>query len=312
MNILSNLTPNDGSTKKRKRIGRGQGSGQGRTAGKGNKGQKARSGGSIRRGFEGGQMPLHRRVPKFGFYNRFMKTYGIISLETLAKTMPEGGDINIEVLIEKGLIASDSTLLKILGNGKIQAKYNICADKVSASAKKSIEEKGGSIDIIEKRSKIARITLGQLARNFKSDGSGSPIKVTVESIRKAGLLASYKEKVEIIAVGKINTKYSVEVHKVSRAARKIIETSGGKVIVIDPAYNYRKIDFNDLRKWFPKGGEISPDTLMQKGVLKKDQRVTLVDKGRIYGVYDVKLHRVSNAAIEKLVHAGGQVQLIEQ
>jgi len=117
MSILSNLQPNDGSTKNRKRLGRGQGSGTGQTGGKGGKGQTARSGGRIRRGFEGGQMPLQRRIPKRGFKNIWAVETGVVSLKNLSVSFPEGGEINVHVCVEKGLVSSNAKRLKIVGTG---------------------------------------------------------------------------------------------------------------------------------------------------------------------------------------------------
>lgn len=144
MSLLSNLSPNKGSVKSRKRIGRGIGSGRGGTSTKGHKGQKARAGGSIIRGFEGGQMPLARRLPKFGFTNApFKKTYEIVNLKDL-KDM--SGEINVETLKSAGLIKKGP--FKVLGEGKISSALNIKANKFSASAKSAIEAAGGTAEVI--------------------------------------------------------------------------------------------------------------------------------------------------------------------
>lgn len=143
--ILSNLKPKAGSTHSRKRVGRGDGSGIGGTAGMGHKGQKARAGGRVRRGFEGGQSPLVRRLPKFGFTNaQFKTTYEIINISELAT---HGKDITPEVLASKGRIHTNA-LLKILGNGKLEKPINVKAHKFSASAKAAIEKAGGKVEVI--------------------------------------------------------------------------------------------------------------------------------------------------------------------
>ena len=142
---LSNLKPAVGSVKTRKRIGRGQGSGLGGTSTKGNKGAKARSGYSHKRGFEGGQMPLQRRVPKFGFKNINRVEYKAINIDTLQKLAEAKNitSISLETLFEAGFI-STSQLVKILGKGTLTAKLDVTANAFSASAIKSIEALGGT------------------------------------------------------------------------------------------------------------------------------------------------------------------------
>jgi len=147
---LSNLKPAKGSTKNRKRIGRGQGSGTGGTSTKGHKGQKSRSGYSRKTGFEGGQMPLQRRVPKFGFKNINRKEYKGINISTLqdlaeAKKIT---DIDVDVLIEAGL-ARKNSLVKILGNGELKAKLNVKAHAFSKSAVTAIEAAKGTVEKID-------------------------------------------------------------------------------------------------------------------------------------------------------------------
>lgn len=143
--ILSQLKPKAGSTHSRKRVGRGDGSGIGGTSGKGHKGQKARTGGRVRRGFEGGQSPLVRRLPKFGFTNvDFATKYEIINLDELSAY---GKDISPEVLVENGRI-HPKALLKVLGNGKLDKPVNVKAHKFSESAKAAIEKAGGKVEVI--------------------------------------------------------------------------------------------------------------------------------------------------------------------
>ena len=143
--ILNQLMPKSGSTHSRKRVGRGDGSGIGGTSGKGHKGQKARTGGRVRRGFEGGQSPLVRRLPKFGFTNAKFKTvYEIINLDELAAY---GKDISPEVLVADGRI-HPKALLKVLGSGKLDKPVNVKAHKFSETAKAAIEKAGGKIEVI--------------------------------------------------------------------------------------------------------------------------------------------------------------------
>lgn len=145
---LSNLHPALGSRKDRKRVGRGPGSGYGKTAGRGTKGQKSISGYSSKRGFEGGQMPLHRRVPKRGFTNIFKKKYSEVNLERIEKINKK--EVKPKDLKEAGIIKKESEVIKVLGHGKISVPKTVHAHKFSLSAKKKIEEAGGKIVIIGK------------------------------------------------------------------------------------------------------------------------------------------------------------------
>jgi large subunit ribosomal protein L15 len=143
---LSNLHPAAGSRKSRKRVGRGPGSGLGKTSGRGHKGQKAGSGYSRKRGFEGGQMPLHRRIPKRGFTNIFRKEYTEVNLDDLEKVKKE--EINLKDLVEARLIKRESEAVKILGRGQLASSKIIHAHKFSQSAQKKIEEAGGKAILI--------------------------------------------------------------------------------------------------------------------------------------------------------------------
>lgn len=147
---LGNLSPAPGSKRKPVRKGRGTATGQGKTAGRGQDGQNSRSGGGVRIGFEGGQMPLTRRVPKRGFSNhRYKKVYAIVNIERLNKLdLSAGSDVNMQMLKDKGVIRSSSTLLKILGEGELKTALNVTADKISASAKEKIESAGGKAEEI--------------------------------------------------------------------------------------------------------------------------------------------------------------------
>ena len=142
---LHELRPAEGSRKKRRRVGRGEGSGSGKTAGRGTKGQNSRSGGGVRLGFEGGQMPLQRRIPKRGFTNIFGKKYEIINVKDL-RNFASGETIDREKLREAGLIKK-SVGLKLLGVGEISHPLTIKIDKVSRAAREKIESAGGTVEV---------------------------------------------------------------------------------------------------------------------------------------------------------------------
>jgi len=144
---LEELKPAAGATKKSKRVGRGVGSGSGKTAGKGHKGQKARSGGVKGAGFEGGQMPLQRRLPKRGFTNIFRKEYSVVNLQDL-EAMTGADPITPEVLMQKGLIKDMKTGVKVLGTGELKVKLTVRAHKFSKSAMEKIQAAGGKAEVI--------------------------------------------------------------------------------------------------------------------------------------------------------------------
>jgi large subunit ribosomal protein L15 len=145
---LHELSPVAGSKKEVKRIGRGAGSGQGKTAGKGHKGQKARAGRGMRPGFEGGQMPLQRRVPKRGFVNIFGKEFSIVNVSALDQSFEDGAVVDIDALIEKGLVKKVLDGVKILGNGEISKKLTVQVNAYSEAAKQKIEAAGGKAEVI--------------------------------------------------------------------------------------------------------------------------------------------------------------------
>ena len=146
---IHELSPAVGSNKDVKRIGRGHGSGNGKTAGRGHKGQNARTGGGVRPGFEGGQIPLYRRLPKRGFTNSlFKKEYAIINLETLDKLFNDGDAVSMEILLEKGIVKKELNGLKVLARGEITKKLTVKAAIFSATAKEKIEAAGGKAEVI--------------------------------------------------------------------------------------------------------------------------------------------------------------------
>jgi len=146
---LHDLKPAPGANKKRKRVGRGSASGLGTTSGKGNKGQKARSGGGVRPGFEGGQMPLNRRLPKRGFNNaRFATVFETVNLDTIEARFADGEAVNLETLKEKNLVKGNKDGIKILGNGEISKKLKFEVDKMSGSAQAKCEKAGCEVVIL--------------------------------------------------------------------------------------------------------------------------------------------------------------------
>ena len=144
---LHELSPAPGSVKKAFRKGRGKGSGNGTTAGRGQKGQWARSGGGVRVGFEGGQMPLARRLPKRGFHNIFAKPLEAVNVSVLEK-FEDGAVVNAQALLEKGILSKCEYGVKILGNGEITKKLTVQASAFSASAKEKIEAAGGKVEVV--------------------------------------------------------------------------------------------------------------------------------------------------------------------
>ena len=144
---LHDLRPAEGSTTAEKRLGRGVGSGLGKTSGKGHKGAKARSGGGKRPGFEGGQMPLYRRVPKKGFTNIFGTDYASVNVERL-NVFEDGATVDAKALLDAGIIKKTLGGVKIMGNGELQKKLNVKAAKFTASAKEKIEALGGKAEVI--------------------------------------------------------------------------------------------------------------------------------------------------------------------
>jgi len=144
---LHELQPAEGSRKERKRVGRGIGSGNGKTAARGHKGQNARSGGGVRPGFEGGQNPLYRRLPKRGFNNPFRKEYAIVNIEEL-NSFAAGTEVTPEFLLEQGIVKNPQSGIKVLGNGEIKVQLTVKANKFSQSAVEKIQAAGGKTEVI--------------------------------------------------------------------------------------------------------------------------------------------------------------------
>ena len=144
---LNEMKYNEGARRDTKRLGRGQGSGQGKTAGKGHKGQNARSGGGVAIGFEGGQTPLYKRIPKRGFTNFTRKEYAVINLSDLNK-FDDGATVTPEILKSAGILKKQLDGVKVLGAGNLEKKLTVKCNKISASAKEKIEKAGGSVEVL--------------------------------------------------------------------------------------------------------------------------------------------------------------------
>jgi large subunit ribosomal protein L15 len=146
MITLGNLSPQKGSNRNRKRVGRGPGSGHGKTATRGHKGSKSRSGYGTRPGFEGGQMPLQRRLPKRGFTNIFRKEYTLLKIQDL-EVFASGSRVDRDALVQAGLIEKKAGLVKVLANGELTKSLTVAVDKVSGGARKKIEAAGGTVEV---------------------------------------------------------------------------------------------------------------------------------------------------------------------
>jgi len=146
---LSNLRPPKGAKHARKRVGRGPGSGHGKTASRGSKGAKSRSGFRFKRGFEGGQTPLHRRVPKRGFHNPFRVEYAVVNLDTLGEMFDAGTAVTPDLLRERGIVRDRNAAIKVLGRGEISKALTVHAHKFSGSAAQKIAAAGGKAEVVE-------------------------------------------------------------------------------------------------------------------------------------------------------------------
>jgi large subunit ribosomal protein L15 len=146
--MLDRLKPPKGSRKKAKRVGRGEASGWGRTSGRGDKGQRSRSGGGTKAGFEGGQMPLQRRLPKRGFTNIFRTTYSILNVGALSEKFSSGDTVDIGALIEKGLVKKKKRPVKVLGKGDISMPLTVRANMFTKGARAKIEAAGGKAEVV--------------------------------------------------------------------------------------------------------------------------------------------------------------------
>ena len=193
---LHNLKPAIGSTFTKKRLGRGEGSGSAGTSGRGHKGAKSRSGYSKKIGFEGGQMPLQRRVPKFGFTNPNRTEYRVINLDIIQKLIDDKKvkEITLESLIASGL-ASKNDLVKVLGRGKISASVKVKVDKISFSAKNAIEKAGGSIELTNSNTSLEEVKISKdsTAKETKKETKKETIKEAKKETTKEAKMGTKKE-----------------------------------------------------------------------------------------------------------------------
>jgi large subunit ribosomal protein L15 len=193
---LHNLKPAEGSTFTKKRLGRGEGSGSAGTSGRGHKGAKSRSGYSKKIGFEGGQMPLQRRVPKFGFTNPNRTEYRVINLDIIQKLIDDKKvkEITLESLIASGL-ASKNDLVKVLGRGKISASVKVKVDKISFSAKNAIEKAGGSIKLTNSNTSLEEVKISKdsTAKETKKETKKETIKEAKKETTKEAKMGTKKE-----------------------------------------------------------------------------------------------------------------------
>lgn len=205
---LHELSPAPGSRRPRKRVGRGTGSGTGKTSTRGQKGQKARSGGGVRMGFEGGQMPLARRIPKRGFTNIYATEYAIVNVSDLER-FDDGTTVDITLLMDTGLVGHPKDGLKILGNGDLSKKLTVRAQKFTKGAKEKIEEAGGSAEQVKPAQILTKAQERRAA--VKKDAVAAP----------GGHGRSKRER-------KKNTKLEIETRK---ASRKKDTAAGGAGVV---------------------------------------------------------------------------------
>ena len=209
-----------GANKNRKRIGRGNASGWGKTAGRGENGQNSRSGGGVRPGFEGGQMPLQRRIPKFGFTNIFRKLWAEVKLSDIE--MLDSDVIDYEILFEAGLLRSGIDGVKILGNGEITRAVTVRVEKVTKGAREKIEAAGGKVELVETPERHFELDVGKASR-IDSD------VIDLETAKKAGLAPEGVEKVRLVKRGIMKDSKTFRFNDVSRSARRAIRISGGKI-----------------------------------------------------------------------------------
>ena len=198
---LNNLRPPRGARRDRKRVGRGPGSGHGKTASRGSKGAKSRSGFRFKRGFEGGQMPLHRRVPKRGFHNPFRVEYAVVNLDTLAEVFEAGSSVTPELLRERGLVRQAHAPVKVLGRGEISKQLTVHAHKFSGSAAEKIAAAGGAAELIETaRDKETRLKKAQV--DARRAAEAQRVKAAQEAAKAAAAAAASEAAPEAVKAQK--------------------------------------------------------------------------------------------------------------
>ncbi len=223
---LHELRPVPGSVSESKRVGRGHGSGNGKTAGKGHKGQKARSGGSIRPGFEGGQMPLQRRMPKRGFNNIFAEEYYIVNTKDIDARFDGGAVVDKEELFNKRLIRDTDHKVKILGEGDVHKKLTVKADLFSKGAVEKITAAGGTAEQLS-AAPLKKIKVSTLNSRFKSGDV-----IDAETLAANGFSESVKNGIIVTGKGELKKNITVKAAKFTANAEKKIKQAGGKAEVV--------------------------------------------------------------------------------
>jgi len=210
----------EGAKTNRKRVGRGHGSGWGKTSARGHGGQKSRSGGSIRPGFEGGQMPLHRRLPKFGFTNIFRKKFAEIKLSDLDRMTVDV--IDTQALLDANLTNESMDGVKIIGTGEITRAVNVKVDKITKGAQAKIEAVGGTVEIVPTEVRWVEVGIGKVNKLEATE-------IDMEVLLKAGLIPEGCERARIVRRGIIKDAKTFRNVEVSRNARRSILNAGGKI-----------------------------------------------------------------------------------
>ena len=217
---LKDIRAPKGANKERKRLGRGQGSGLGKTAGKGHKGQHARGTGKLMAGFEGGQMPLRRRLPKFGFTNIFRLIYSEVKLSDLERLSVNV--IDDEVLEEAGLLRSGTCGVKILGNGDITRAVTVRVNKITDGARQKIEAAGGKVELIEVKGRPVDVDVAHAVK-LAAD------VIDFDAIVKGKLVPEGTTDIRLIKRGNLKIAKTFRVANISRTARRAILAVGGKI-----------------------------------------------------------------------------------
>lgn len=218
---LNDIQAPAGANKDRKRIGRGPGSGQGKQAGKGHKGQKARSGGKTKVGFEGGQMPLMRRLPKFGFTPKFPKEFAEVNLNLLQSFA--GDAITTEALYDAGVARETKHGIKVLGTGEITRAVNLTVEAITRTAREKIEAAGGTVTLIERLAPPVQIDIARAAKRIPGD------VIDLEAAIKAGLVPEGTERIHMVKRGVLRKAKTFRAARFSRDARRAISAVGGTI-----------------------------------------------------------------------------------
>lgn len=218
---LSDIRAPKGANKNRKRLGRGKASGQGTQAGKGHKGQNARSGGKAKVGFEGGQMPLMRRLPKFGFTPKFPKNFAEVNLTQLMAF--DGNEIDTDALVNAGIARVADDGVRILGTGEVTRAVKLTVDGITRTAREKIEAAGGTVTLTEKRAYPVQVDIAKAAKRVKGD------VIDLAACKSAGLVPEGAERLHVVKRGNLKKALTFRAERFSRDARRAILAAGGKI-----------------------------------------------------------------------------------